>query len=756
VPTTKRDKEKTREAPEGVAAYLAHGLDLDWEGREQARGDCPFCGGEQKFHVNVGNSKGDCKACVWQGNATTFLQKLWEVSDERTAGQDYKGLAAERGLLYPETLQDWPAGRSAVDGQWLLPGYATDGRLLQLYRYVYSRPRRRHYLLATKGFTHYLFGVPHFNPKAHTVLVTEGPWDGMVLWETLLGSKWGERAGEVVATASKSASLGSEYAVLSTPSCNVFDQRWCGLFAGKKVVLLYDSDHPKNGQPSAGWAGMKHAAEVLACAEQQPESVSCIRWGPDGYDPDRKDGYDIRDFIREEGGDSAAGRAVAFGKLLTMTAPIPAEWVAGRSATSAADGKVGLECLPCSSWSEVVNAWRGSGMKWIEGLDRCLSLCLASVLSTKTLGDPIWLKVVSPASTGKSTLCEALAVAKKYVFSNSTMRGFHSGYKSDREGAIDHGLVPLVNGKTLVTKDGDTLLSAPNLAQILSEARDLYDCTCRVHYRHGVRRDYEDVRMTWILCGTNALRRLDSSELGERFLDCVIMAAIDEVLEREVNRRVFYRSVNSVRVIADGTPESRETPEKILAKQLTGGYVEYLRDNAEALLRGILVPDDYAERCIDYGTFVAYMRARPSKLQEEISEREFSSRLVGQLARLSVCLSAVLGKDSVDAEVERRVRQTALDTSRGATLDIARALYRVGAEGAGVGTIMYYTNHSENEEKKLLRFLCQIGVTEVFSPNEGIGNRRHYRLTTRLKRLYHAATGEEPPAPPEDPDYAMD
>src|SRR5690606_14950694 len=117
----------------------------------------------------------------------------------------------------------------------------------------------------------------------------------------------------------------------------------------------------------------------------------------------------------------------------------------------------------------------------------------------------------------------------------------------------DYSLISKLGGKTLVVKDGDTLLQSPNLGQILSEARDLYDTVSRSSYRTKQGgRDYQGVRMTFILCGTSSLRKIDSSELGERFLDCVIMEGIDNDLEDEILWRVANRVERNMGVEADG------------------------------------------------------------------------------------------------------------------------------------------------------------------------------------------------------------
>lgn len=353
-----------------------------------------------------------------------------------------------------------------------------------------------------------------------------------------------------------------------------------------------------------------------------------------------------------------------------------------------------------------------------------------------------WAEGFFHHNCGKSTLCEAVSINKKYVVAKSTIRGFHSGFKSDKDGEEDNALVARLYDKTLVTKDGDTLLQAPNLSQILSEARDLYDSTSRTHYRNKMSKDYQGVRMTWILCGTSSLRQIDSSELGERFLDCVIMEGIDEDLEDEILTRVANRADQILSYESDGKQDTQHDPDLLTAMQLTGGYVSYLRENAKLLLGAVKMGEQALHRCKQLGKFVAYMRARPSKKQDENAEREFAARLVSQHVRLSKCLAAVLNRTEVDAEVLRRTTKVALDTARGRTLEIARWLYKAGESGVDVRTLAYYTGQSEDSERVLLRFLRRIRATETFTTQlKGLSAKPRWRLTPRMVRLWEEVAG---------------
>ena len=375
-------------------------------------------------------------------------------------------------------------------------------------------------------------------------------------------------------------------------------------------------------------------------------------------------------------------------------------------------------------------------MRWTEGLDCALSVMLAAVASTPFIGSQLWIKVLSPPSTGKTSLCEAVAVAERYVVAKSTVRGFHSGMKG---GGGEKSLIDLIRHKTLVTKDGDSLLQSPNLAQILSEGRDLFDGSSRSHYRNGEGLDYTGHRCTWILAGTKSLRAIDSSELGERFLDCVIMEDIDEDLEDEIAWRVANRASRHVGIESNGQAASQYDPDLAEAMSLTAGYIEHLREVDRSVYDAVSIPEPALRKITRLAKFVAFMRARPHpKTAEEDDGREFAPRLVEQHVRLAKCLAVVLNHEKVDREILLRVKKVALDTGRGKTLKLAAKLY-ANEGGFEIKSLALHLNEPEDKARAYLRFLRRIGVVEIVESKANAMLRttqRRYVLTARMRRLY--------------------
>lgn len=394
-----------------------------------------------------------------------------------------------------------------------------------------------------------------------------------------------------------------------------------------------------------------------------------------------------------------------------------------------------IKCVYCDDYKKLIDSMR-KALKWTPDLDYAFSVMLASISSTASVGDQLWIKLIAPASSGKSTLCEAVSVNAKYVLPKSTIRGFHSGFG---DGVTDNSLISQVSGKTLVTKDGDTLLQSPNLSQILAEGRDVYDTVSRTSYRNKASKDYSGIRMTWILAGTNSLRSLDSSELGERFLDCVMMDSIDTDLENEILWRVVNRVEKNMAIEAGGSAKTQHDEAMLTAYELTGGYVDFLRMHSVKLLGELDVTKQMKMELIRLGKFVAYMRARPSRMQDESSERELASRLVSQLTRLSMCLAVVLNVKTLDLEVMKRTRRVALDTARGKTLEIVEALYE-SEDGLEVKGLSLILSENDGEIRHMLRFMRRIGIVELKAKK--MRGHRHlsqkWFLTETLRELYES------------------
>ena len=272
-----------------IRPYEFHGVHLSPSTAGQVVGDCPFCGREGKFSVEIETTRFKCWVCGvgndrGGGNGLEFTRLIHRTAVNSTPAAFLADVASDRRLLSPDTVAAWGVAR-ACDGTWLVPGYSPEGRLDQVYRRT-PDPKGGWNLLPTpviwqEGKSHALhLPAGDFDPTRENMYICEGPWDGMALWEVMRGSKY------------------APCQVVAVPGCNVWRDEWTHFLKGKVVTLMYDSDHPKEHTPGrisrAGYDGMARVARRLSGVAA---TVKYVNWGPEGFDPDRPNGWDVRDHL---------------------------------------------------------------------------------------------------------------------------------------------------------------------------------------------------------------------------------------------------------------------------------------------------------------------------------------------------------------------------------------------------------------------------------------------------------------------------
>lgn len=297
--------------PNTLRPYIFHGLDLQWRSSDkEALADCPWCGRGRKFSVNIETGMWRCLVCnegtdngngkeFHGGNALIFIRMLWEKSMASTPVEDYKELAANRKLLFFDTLVQAEVCKSITTRDWLVPGFNPEGKMTGLYRYVKGQDRML--LLPTPTFGSHLFGMNLFSAPLQEVYICEGPWDYLALWEVFANTKQGEDG--FSQTANREHSLLREANVIGVPGCQVMNESWLSLFQDRIVNFMYDNDYPKKHPatgkelPPAGYSAMEAKSKMLSAYKYPPREINFLRWGENGYTPSYPDGHDVRDFL---------------------------------------------------------------------------------------------------------------------------------------------------------------------------------------------------------------------------------------------------------------------------------------------------------------------------------------------------------------------------------------------------------------------------------------------------------------------------
>ena len=434
-------------------------------------------------------------------------------------------------------------------------------------------------------------------------------------------------------------------------------------------------------------------------------------------------------------------RVKALENLLAKVEPIPADWVPGRSAASVSAGSVRVEPAACDSWQEVVARWRRA-LHWRRDLGDLLAVMLATCASTSQRDDQLMLQVIGDPGSAKSQLCEGLLVSQ-HCHALDTITGFVSGMK-DQSGD-DFSFLARVNHKTLVTTEGDVLLSLPNFQQIMSQLRKMFDGSLRAVYKNR-KEDlaHDALRLPWILCGTPALLDGNQARLGDRFLRFWIEPPSEDDRE-EATRRAFFSMQAAVKQSADGTPDSCVSEQLLEARRITGGYVDWLRSNAAEKLAELDTDEEALYRaCAGWAQFTAILRAKPvdQTKEEKHDAVEQPTRLVKQFCRMANCLAVVLNVESAaDPEVLRIIKRVAIDTARGHSMAVIRHVRNSKTGAVSLPGLVSLTDRTEAQELAILRFLRRAGALEHRKEKHGLQTRHLWRLSPKMANVWEAVMG---------------
>lgn len=741
-----RIRDEDDELPEGLRPFKYHGIDVTSyrKGVKNVITDCPFCGAEGKFSIEVSTTKWRCFKCnegfdkkgqngsvksIRGGNALELLQLLWKYSDTATTEADYAQLAKDRGFLSPAIFVRWEVVKSITTGEWLVPAYTISGHMVQLYKYVKLRLKdketggwiTKYQLRPTpsmgeEGHRTGIFGMGGFDKKRPIIDVFEA-WNGMAYEEVISQIMVDPESGEWKVAGSFQESVGAERNVIAFPGCAGFDEWWVPLFKGKVTNFWFDNDHPKLNERTQTWtegAGGLYGARNAEMLKGVATEVNRIQWGEGDenfgwYAPELPSGYDVRDVLRPLA--TLEERSEALYGVFTALASGAVRTHEGAMQNSAGEGGK-LRPLPCSYWKDLVLAWR-KAFRWRQELEDALSICLAICLSTEQIGDQLFMMLIADAGSGKSAFADAMLTSDK-TYAVENVNGLFSGMQGGACSPIQR-----MNRKTWITAEGDTVVNHPAFMQFLAQVRRAFDGKGSADYKNTTEAQvWEGLRAPWILCGTPKMMDtlMDQASLGDRFLKFFIRQPDDDE-KKAITRRAGFSAAEAVRKKSGHAPEEQMEESLGEATRMTGGYVDWLRDNTH-LLEEVVIEDETIDRCAVLGEFAAALRARPgkSKSDEAHDAKEMPTRLTKQFVRSAMCLAVVVNKTEVDEEVMRVIRMLAWCTSSGLTMQIAKELYKNRKEGTYSETIGHVIGKTHDRAKELLRFMAKIKAVYAKKP----------------------------------------
>lgn len=590
-----------------LSVYTHHGVILTQKG-SQSVGDCPFCDKEEKFYVS--NKKGmyDCKVCGASGNTYTFLTEISKLCRDQTSEKDYKAFGKKRSI-HPNVLKRNNLAYDSVTERWLIPVLNPEGNIVNLMTYDESLKKGK--TRSTPTCARHLY-LSNKIADSGPIYVCEGEWDALAL-ESLL-----DKAGVTSAS------------VVAVPGAETFKKEWIGLFDKREVVLLYDND-------SSGQDGKQKVIDTLT---DKAKSIRSLVWPSNT--PDK---YDISDLVRDNG-------------LTKKT------WTRLLDMVQDETGRPSKPKIQRTSFRSVLKDFKAK-LHFNKDMEQSLLITLATVISNRIPGDPLWIYVVGPPGCGKSMMLQSFQHAQNCMFrSKLTATSLVSGMRQD-DGS-DPSLLAQLDECTLLIKDFTAVKSMPLVVQenLYGILRDAYDGNVLVEYGNGVKRNYPKVHFSIVAGITDVVHGDNRAALGERFLKVEVIPSDKEYDQEAQIRASLGNMIANVRA-EDGLKDSIEA------------FIYHLNETFE-LDQLPDVPLWVIDRIVSLCQIIGSLRA--SVLRErsdDVSYRprpEIGTRLANQILKLGRACALVAGKQEIDEEIYQIMQKVAFSTAHGFQSDIVREL----------------------------------------------------------------------------------
>ena len=595
-------------------------------------GTCPFCGKPNKFYINQTTLQWSCKAghCQREGNLYGFISERYNLCKFSTTSEHYQTLEMDRFI--PENALRkaglvWYAERQ----QWLIPVLNKNKAIVNLRVYTPRKPKPNIYGLPT--LETFLYRGGELDTQAATVYVTEGEWDAIALRDLLVRGATGREP------------LPEDNAiVVAVPGAGVFKDEWVLAFSGKTVYLCYDADVD-------GLKGREKAIRKLAGVAKQ---VAYLQW-PD----ETPDKYDIRDFYIE------CRTYIEFRSLFVACGEGQAEQSGEKTARSHVRETFVDEMGGQKPAFNLVLEIYKKHLTVTPDYEMAIRVAFATILSKWIPGDPLWVYLVGPPSSGKTLVLLSVADSKHCVLrSNLTAASLVSGFRTGD--GKDPSLLPQLNGKVFVMKDFTEVLKLPVTSrdEIYSTLRGAYDGSVERQFGNGIMRNYQNLHFAMLAGVTPEIYGQREASLGERFLMLHIIKGTD------------YENDTVLRAL-ENVGKDANIMDELAAVAST--YLDFEIDDATISDVVASFPEDFNLRIAGLAQLVAILRGevRYDFKGERMLYRpqfEVGARLAKQLRKLALSLALLEDPIGYNDNVMRIVGRVAFDTCVGFNLEVIQAV----------------------------------------------------------------------------------
>ena len=410
-----------------------------------------------------------------------------------------------------------------------------------------------------------------------------------------------------------------------------------------------------------------------------------------------------------------------------------------------------VKAKSCHSFSELVSVYK-ENMVITDSFIDCLAICCAVHLAVRLEGDPLWIYLVGPPSSGKSTICDLLSSDEHHTRALSKFTGLVSGSRQGQH------LIPLLQNKCVIVKDGTLLLeSTPQqLANVYGELRDIFDGSLEARYRNGVSASFSNISFGMIIGITERIYGMNMSALGERFLHCRLETDRENEIRR--NSSAITSLLEGIKLnVAEGNDDgdTRSFPKQ---RSVTAGFLNHLhsRLSNEQIVIPKYRPEDITliQALADV---VACSRASvPRQRNEDIaytSRPEASTRVAKTLTRLAIGLCYVFGVTSITDTIRCLLRKVALDTSFSKQHDLIKVV-ALSANGLNKASVAVMAELNIDTCSRRIEDMTSLGIFEKEKEAQRLGRGRKVHvikcpdwIVNSFRIAYDATKSTEPTHP---------
>lgn len=622
-----------------IRFFESFGLDLTQVGNNNRKSDCPLpnCSKEDHFYVNVGTGQCNCKKCGFSGNVFSFMSEYHRQWLKLTTDDMYANLSTTRGI--PNEifkLAKW--AYNSERGQWLVPHYnVTNSNVYNLGSFNPENPnkKQRYRIFGRPEITTSLYRIFENPCKNKQRIITEGQWDSLALY-----------------AAYRAAKSSPGYDIQASPGSS-WRKEWNDQLKGCDVIFFPDNDD--------GGAIFRESIEKNASGFR----YTFANWNVVEDHLKNFKGKDPRDvFISCK---KKCHCLEIFNDMILEAEEASQEVGEAEVATSYS---VDVDAVPNISSRETFRKRINSAMYTNDSILRTIDIVLAATLAPHIGGEPIWLFVYGPPSSGKSFLIEGFGGKNKYfdycskITPTSLISGLHS-----RDGK-ETSTIMKFNRKTLFIKDYTILLGMNESIrqQVDDILRDAYDGYLKIEFGNGKKVEFTGMKFGIIAGVTNAIHGRNDSDMGERFFKV-------DYLGSEMN----FSEDDHMDTAWNSVANKGET-KKILSETLIGYYKHLIEtlDPEEILKKD--VPEEIKEKLKKLAKLVVRVNTKVVKDRFEGMKYKPSTALAtrayltfGYLIRL---LAHVKQEKEISYDTFLTVRKLAYDSCAQLSIQVLEYIHK--------------------------------------------------------------------------------